>query len=51
MEIDEGDVVEGERLAPKLRQKILSSGDDTLVRIVKVLPEESWARLRAIMSD
>lgn len=51
MEIDEDDVVEGEKLAPRLRQKILSSGDDTLVRIVKVLPEESWARLRAIMSD
>ena len=51
MELDEETVVEGEEMAPKLRRKLLASGDDTLVRIVKVLPEESWARLRTILAD
>lgn len=51
MDIDEDEVQEGELLAPKMRKQILASGDDTLIRIVKALPEESWGRLKAIIAD
>mgnify|MGYP000087222948 CR=1 FL=1 len=32
-------------------EKVLSSGDETLVRIVKALPEESWGRLKEIFAE
>jgi len=51
MDLDETQVAEGERIAPAVRHKLLSSGDETLIRIVKVLPEESWARLQAILAE
>jgi hypothetical protein len=37
-------------MAPKVRKLILRSGDDKLVRIAKLLPDESWARLRDIFA-
>lgn len=49
MDIDEDEVKDGEAMAEDVREKILKSGDDKLVRLVKVLPEESWARLRNIL--
>jgi len=49
MDIDEDDVRDGEAMASDVREKILRSGDDKLVRLVKVLPEESWARLKNIL--
>ena len=49
MDLDETEVLEGEKIAPETRRKILAAGDETLVKIIKVLPEESWARLRAIL--
>jgi len=51
MELDELEVVAGENIASRVRNTILSSGDDKLVRIVRLLPEESWARLRTILSN
>ena len=51
MDLEEDVVAEGERIAPAVRHKLLSSGDETLVRIVKVLPEESWGRLQAILAE
>lgn len=50
MDIDEVDVRAGEAIAPRVRSLILRSGDDKLVRIAKLLPDESWARLRDIFA-
>ena len=51
MEIDEDDVKEGERIAQPVREKILKSGDNTLVRIIRALPDESFGRLKDILSS
>jgi superfamily II DNA or RNA helicase len=51
MDLDEHEVQEGERIAPAVREKVLKSGDDKLVRMVSNLPDESFARLRDILSD
>jgi superfamily II DNA or RNA helicase len=50
MDINEQEVQEAEEMAPKVRKLILRSGDDKLVRIAKLLPDESWARLRDIFA-
>lgn len=49
MDIDEAEVQVAEDIAPEVRRRILQSGDDKLVRILKVLPDESWARLKNIL--
>ena len=49
MDLDETEVRESENLAPYIRGRILQSGDEKLVRILKILPDESWARLRDIL--
>jgi hypothetical protein len=36
-------------LAPSIRSRIPQSGDQNLVRVLKILPEESFARLRDIL--
>jgi superfamily II DNA or RNA helicase len=51
IELDEAEVLAGETIAPRVRQRMLSSGDETLVKIVRSLPEESWARLREIFTE
>jgi hypothetical protein len=33
-----------------IRGRIFQTGDETLVRLVKNLPDESWARLRDILA-
>lgn len=50
MDIDEVDVKEGEAMADAVRTVVLQSGDARLVRVLSALPEESWARLRDILS-
>jgi len=50
MDVDESEVRLAEEIAPEVRRRILRSGDDKLVRILKVLPDESWARLRDILA-
>jgi hypothetical protein len=49
MDIEESEVQESEEMASEVRQKILRSGDEKLLRILRVLPEESWARLKNIL--
>lgn len=49
MDVDESDVQEAEAIASSVRAKVLDSGDAKLINIIKVLPEESWARLKAIL--
>ena len=51
MDIEEPDVKEGERIAQPVREKILRSGDNTLVRIIRTIPEESFAHLKDILSS
>jgi len=50
MDIDEVDVKEGERIAQPVREKVLMSGDSTLIRIIKTIPDESFGRLADIIS-
>jgi predicted amidophosphoribosyltransferase len=49
MDIEETDVRAAEQMAPMVRQLVLQSGDQRLVRILQTLPDESWARLRSIL--
>jgi len=49
MDIEESEVQEAEEMASEVRRKILRSGDEKLLRILRVLPEESWARLKNIL--
>jgi len=49
MDIDEDEVQFAEEMANDVRNNILRSGDKRLVNILKVLPDESWARLKAIL--
>ncbi|GLS16988.1 hypothetical protein GCM10007874_00030 [Labrys miyagiensis] len=51
MEIEEDAVKASERIAPRVREMVLKSGDAALVRVTQLLPEESWSRLRAILED
>ncbi len=51
MDIEEEDVVAGEQMAGATRDKVLASGDEKLVNLIKKLPEESWARLKRIFGD
>lgn len=51
MEIEEDAVQASERIAPRVREMVLRSGDAALVRVTQMLPEESWYRLRAILED
>jgi superfamily II DNA or RNA helicase len=51
MDIEEIDVVEGEQIAKPIRDKVLRSGDNTLVRVIRTLPDESFARLKDILSS
>lgn len=51
MDLDEVEVREGEEMASEVRKRMLESGDDKLINLVRVLPEESWARLRNILNQ
>ncbi len=49
MELQEADVCDGERMASRVRDVVLKSGDTALLKVVQLLPEESWSRLRTIL--
>jgi superfamily II DNA or RNA helicase len=51
LDLDEQQVVASERLAPVVRRRLLQSGDENLVRILRVLPEESWSHLKDIFAE
>lgn len=51
MDLDEEEVREGEANKNEIRDAVLKSGDDAIIRILKQLPEESWGRLRRIMNS
>lgn len=50
MDINEDEVVDGEKLRQEIKRQILSSGDEALINIIKRLPEESWGRLKKIIN-
>jgi hypothetical protein len=50
VDIEEREVQLGEEMAEPVRERILRSGDEQLVRILRILPEESFARLRGILA-
>lgn len=50
-DITEEEVREAEQMAPGFRAAILKSGDQNLVRLLRRIPEESYARLKEIISD
>jgi superfamily II DNA or RNA helicase len=51
MDLQEDEVKLGEELAAPVRERILATGDAQLVRILKILPEESFARLKGILEQ
>jgi superfamily II DNA or RNA helicase len=51
MDLDEDEVRLGEQIATTARERILRSGDEQLVRILRILPEESFARLKGILEQ
>ncbi len=50
MDLDESEVQESEKIAEVVRGRVLRSGDQRLVKIIQTLPDESWSRLRDILS-
>jgi superfamily II DNA or RNA helicase len=51
MDIEEEEVQEAEAMANSVRKLLMGSGDEKLVNMMRQLPEESWARLKRLMSD
>jgi superfamily II DNA or RNA helicase len=51
MDVEESDVREGEAMADSIRKLVIASGDEKLVRVIRQLPEESWARLKKMLND
>ncbi|MBF0266602.1 MAG: hypothetical protein HQL46_15170 [Gammaproteobacteria bacterium] len=51
MDIDEQETQESEAMASSFRSKVLKTGDERLVKIIKILPDESWSRLKQIMAS
>lgn len=49
MDMTEDEVRASEAMAPAVREMILKSGDARLIRIIKVLPEETLGRLKDIL--
>jgi superfamily II DNA or RNA helicase len=50
MDLDESEVAEAERIAAQIRRDILRSGDARIAKMLAALPEESWGRLKQIVS-
>ncbi|MNY80671.1 hypothetical protein D3C86_2218290 [compost metagenome] len=51
MDVEEDEVQEGEAMSGSLRKVVLDSGDAKLLKVIRQLPEESWARLKRMMSE
>ena len=50
MEMTESEVKIGEEISDEVRAKILLSGDELLLRLAKILPDESFGRLKNILN-
>ena len=49
MDVEEEEVLLGEKIAPTLQKKVLRSGDEFLVNFLRTVPEESYGRLARMM--
>jgi superfamily II DNA or RNA helicase len=50
-DLDEDEVQAGEAMAKDLRRNILESGDAALIKLLKLVPEESFGRLEKMMDE
>lgn len=50
IDLEEAEVAESEAIAPWVRDQLLKSGDEKIIKILKLLPEESWSRLKQILN-
>jgi superfamily II DNA or RNA helicase len=50
MDLEEVEVRQAEEIAPMVRGRVVKSGDQTLIRLLRTLPDESWGRLQAILT-
>ena len=50
MDIDEDDVVAAEKHYDSIRKEILESGDEKMIQILKLFPEESVIKLKDILN-
>lgn len=50
IDLAEEEVQVAEEIAANVRHRILRSGDERLVRILRTLPDESWGRLKNILA-
>ena len=51
MDISESEVLEGEKIAPLIKSRILASGDTILINTLNNFPPESFARIKNIIND
>ena len=51
IELNEDEVQMGEKMATSVRAGALSSGDENLIKIIRILPEEAYGRLAKILND
>ena len=51
MDLEEQEVQAAEEMAQMVRDRVLRSGDETLIRVMKTLPDETFARLKDILSS
>ena len=51
MDVDEEEVLLGEKLAPELQKKVLRGGDEFLVNVLRTIPAESYGRLARMMGE
>jgi superfamily II DNA or RNA helicase len=49
LDLDEDEVREAERNAAYVKNLALKSGDDKIIKLIRLLPEETWSRLRSIL--
>ena len=50
MDINEDEVQESEKISSEVRARILQSGDESLLRLIRTLPDESFGRLKTILN-
>lgn len=50
MDINEDEVQQSEKISGEVRARILQSGDESLLRLIRRLPDESFGRLKNILN-
>ena len=50
MDLNEDEVQESEKISSEVRARILQSGDEQLLKLIRTLPDESFGRLKTILN-